>query len=243
MAEDKIKLPRSSYEELAKIVKTYGTFDKPVTLDKVSGTVGMNKATISANSAFLTQIEVLEPGQKKVASMKGRQLANALEHEMPDKIRAAWRQVVAENDFLERIVAAVRIRKGMDESTLQAHIAYSAGEQKKPFVMTGARTVVDILRAAELIQEADGKFTVSTVEHPDDSREPSEVAETLPPASATIPTAAVRVSTPQGVQIHVNFQIQIDCSAGDLSTLGPKLREVIDGISSLEAPASEKNDQ
>ena len=36
MPDDKVKLPRSSYDELCKIIKAYGRISKPASLDEVT---------------------------------------------------------------------------------------------------------------------------------------------------------------------------------------------------------------
>ena len=107
MAEEKFKLPRSSYDELVKIIKAYGEFPEPVGLDRVSKLAAMNRTGISANSAFLVQVDLLEPGQKKGLSPKGRELAQALEHEMPDEIRRGWQSVVRDSIFLSNLIASI----------------------------------------------------------------------------------------------------------------------------------------
>jgi hypothetical protein len=171
MPEEKFKLPRSSYEEICKIVKAYGRLSKPSSLDDVAQYCAINKTGISANNAFLSNVEIIEGGRSKEPTEKGRALAQALEHEIPDEITARWARIVSDNDFLNRMSAAVRIRGKMEVSALEAHIAYSAGETKSSQVMTGARAVVDILRAAGLVHEQDGQL--SAVQ----SKSPSVVPE------------------------------------------------------------------
>ena len=161
MPAEKFKLPASSYEELTKIIKAYSPFSEPAELGEVSKFIGIDSTVISRNVGFLLELAILNPGQKKCLSSIGRELAQSLEHEMPDEIRSNWREVVKETDFLAKLITAIRIRNGMDEATLQSHIAFSAGQPKKPQFMTGARTVIDILRAAELIKEKDGKVVVA----------------------------------------------------------------------------------
>jgi hypothetical protein len=142
MADDKFKLPQSSYEELTKIIKAYGHFDEPAELTAVSRLVSLHTTIISRNAGFLVAVGVLEGGSKKTATVIGRELAHALEHEMPDEIRGSWQKIVTENEFLSKILAAIRIRNGMDHQTLESHVAYSA-EPKKPQFMT-ARNIIDI---------------------------------------------------------------------------------------------------
>lgn len=233
MSDEKFKLPRSSYDELVKIIKTYGQFQEPKSLGEVSKLVGMNDTKISANNAFLLQVEILEPGKKKAISPKGRSLAQALEHEMPDQIRDAWYKVVEESKFLQNLVASVRIRKGMDDTTLQSHIAYSAGEAKKSPVMTGARAVIDILRAADAIKEEDGKLVV--VQHDTTKAiEPKGQEVNTPQITAREPqvetqqAASIDISHVPGVTI--NIEVRVDCKVSDLDDLGEKLKSIIDSL-------------
>ncbi len=62
------------------------------------------------------------------------------------------------------MVTAVSIRGGMEDSDLQSHIAYSAGESKSPPVMTGAGAVVQILKLAGLVKEQDGKLVAEPID-------------------------------------------------------------------------------
>lgn len=235
MPEEKLKLPKSSYEELSKIIKAYGHFKEPASLEEVSKLVGIHSTVISGNSGFLLETDVLQPGTKKVLTSKGRELARALEHEMPDEIRSRWRQIVMECEFIAKLVSAVKIRKGMDEATLTSHIAYSAGQPKKPQFMTGARTIIDILRGAELIVEQDGKFTVTDSEaynagtsDKDESRPPkSAIAATEP---VVLPLISDKSSAATSAAVNINIEIKVSCALEDLEILGIKLRKLVSEI-------------
>lgn len=248
MADEKFKLPRSSYEEVVKIIKAYGHFQEPANLEQVSKLVGIATNNISANSAFLMQTEILDPGSKKQLTEKGRELARALEHEMPNEIREGWRKVVSECSFLTNLVSSVRIRKAMDESTLLSHIAYSAGEAKKPYVMTGARTVVDILRGAEVLQESEGKFvegsgasTELKLTNQKQSGEPSP-AEFAQPRFPVATTSFPVGDSASSASICINIEVNVSCKFEELSDLGEKLKHVIHSLrepqSSDESPDS-----
>lgn len=227
MPEEKFKLPLSSYEELVKIIKAYGHFSEPANLEEVSKLIGLHTTIISRNAGFMITTGILQAGAKKLLMSEGRELAQALEHDMPDVICSRWRKIVLENDFLSKLLSAIRIRNGMDEDTLEAHIAYSAGQPKKPQFMTGARTVVDILRAAKLIKEMDGKITAMEIGEPekDKTRPLTRQEERLPQTQVPLPP----VSPAAGIQ--VNVQLNINCTADDLEGLGEKLKSVIDQIS------------
>ncbi len=163
MAEE-FPVPGSSYKELIKIIQGYGRIGAEASLADVAQLTAMNETVISANNKFLIAIGVVKGGKKKAITPMGAELATALEHNLPEEIAAKWRTVIDDTDFLQKVIAAVRIRKGMDESSLESHVAYSAGQPKTPGVATGARTVVDILTAAGLLKEESGNLIATTPE-------------------------------------------------------------------------------
>jgi len=235
MTAEKFKLPSSSYEEVTKIIKAYGHFSAPAELGQVSKLIGMDPTVISRNVGFLLELAILEPGKKKNITSVGRNLAQALEHEMPDEIRKNWRDIVSETEFLNKLITSIKIRNGMDEGTLQSHIAFSAGQPKKPAVMTGARTVVDILRASELILEQDGKIILAKVEEESEA----EHLKNIKLGSHQPSSPSGYVSSPQvskvvaeqpysgNPQVKININVTVDCAAEDLDTLGEKLNRII----------------
>jgi hypothetical protein len=226
MPEEKFKLPWSSYDELIKIIRAYGQVSQAVSLKEISDLSGTNPTIISSNAGFLTAIGILESGAKKIPTPQGRELSQALEHNMSEQIMNHWRRITSGNDFFEKLLTAIKIRNGMDEETLKSHIAYSAGQPRKQRVMTGTRTVIDILFAAGLITEADGKIT-SSVEAikvvPNHLREErkreleTSVKETRPLIKEARPSLDVRV----------NFQVNINCNPAELEELAEKLRTLL----------------
>jgi hypothetical protein len=134
MADEGFPLPGSSYRELIKIIQGYGKFGSDASLNDVSKITAINETGISANNKFLVADNLIQGGKRKAITPIGAQLSNALQYEMVDDIVTKWRAVVEANDFLQKVVAAVRIRKGMDESSLESHVAYSAGQPKTPNV-------------------------------------------------------------------------------------------------------------
>ncbi|HAD32064.1 MAG TPA: hypothetical protein DCE77_10850 [Methylophaga sp.] len=239
MSAEKFKLPSSSYEELTKIIKAYGHFPAPAELGEVSKLIGMDSTVISRNVGFLLELAILEPGKKKTVTSVGRYLAQALEHEMPDEIRKNWREIVSETEFLNKLITSIKIRNGMDEGTLQSHIAFSAGQPKKPAVMTGARTVMDILRASELIREQDGKIILAKI---DDEIEPDKFKNTefdspkptshlgFVTTSPQVSNVVTEQSNSGNPQIKININVTVDCSTADLDTLGEKINRIIKDV-------------
>lgn len=242
MADDKFRLPGSSYEELTKIIKSYGQFNVPAGLDDVSKLIGMDRTVISRNAGFLVEFGVLEAGQKKSLTKAGKSLAQSLEHEMPEEIISSWRFLVQENEFATKLISAIKIRNGMDENTLQSHIAYSAGQPKKPQYMTGAKTLVDILRASQLIKEKDGKFVISRSDYTleeDISNHDKQGAEKPIAIVGSQPAEIPITSFSQGfaqAEVKININVSVECSIGDLDELGSKIKEIINQVNSGEEP-------
>lgn len=240
MAEDKFKLPRSSYEEICKIIRAYGRLMEPASLDEVAKLCAMNRTAISANNAFLVNIELIEGGKSKSATSKGSDLAKALEHEIPDQIQESWARVVRDNEFLGKMASAVKIRGKMDSSALESHIAYSAGEAKSGPVMTGARAVIDLLRAAGVVREYDGQLVASEA-----STRPDETTQTSQESRTTIPTSNSTTQTiiPQtvvqtpGASLHI--ELRIDAKPSELDGLGEKIQQL---LRELNRPAQTEED-
>jgi hypothetical protein len=232
MTTEKFKLPRSSYEELIKIIIAYGKSDKPASLKDLYQGTGINTTGISDNNSFLLAVGLIEGGKAKSPTEKCRELSSALDHNYADKIANGWTVVIRENEFLSKILQAISIRKGMEESQLQTHIAYSAGESKSHAVMTGARTVIDILRHSGMVEEKDGHIVVSgiitlgteeTGTRIDVSPEPAKVSGT-------------KSSSISSYTFHI--EIRINATPSELDGLGEKLKAL---RRSLEDDKSEIN--
>lgn len=238
MPDDKFKLPLSSYDELVKFIKAYSHVTKPTELGEISRLTGVGVPNISKNVGFFVATGILEGGKKKMPTLAGQQLGHALEHDMPDAIRKSWRHIVEEDEFLTKLLTAVRIRNGMDSQTLEAHIAYSAGQPKKRQFMTGARTVIDILKAAELIVEVDGKYLLKDPgdvpgAHADSPAQNETLREPQMISQPPRPPIALPVDTSQRVQI--NIQININCTPDDIPELGTQVKALIQEIAGNEA--------
>lgn len=227
MVEEKFKLPDSSYEELVKIIKAYGHTEKPISLEEVTRVSGVPRTIVSGNNGFLLSVGIIEGGKAKGPTRLGTTLARALEHEMPEEIQSVWREVVNGNDFLTKMLAAIKIRKGMDIATLQGHIAYSAGERKTSRTATGAKAVVDVLHAAGLVQEEDGRVVATQQPEP-----PPPVREEEPTKPTDIFGLFERPQPrPAGQGISLHIQVQVQAKPSELEGLGRKLRQVIEEFS------------
>lgn len=248
-------LPSSGYGELCKIIQGYAEIGGPATLKDVGVRVGMAETTVSGNNKFLVACGIIEGGQQKAITPSGVSLARALQYEQNDGITRGWQAAISKNELLEKVLSAIRIRKGMDESALETHIAYTAGQKKAPRIMTGARTVVEILRAAGAVEEQGDKLVAtkwepgsapSTEITPEDETWPASFES--PPAE---PSARVSGSMASGydqaryggIVLHVNLDISVECSIDELEGLGPRIKALIRDLEqradSEDAPATD----
>ncbi len=165
----------------------------------------------------------------------GMDLARALEHDQQDEVSRHWRGIVDATEFLQKIIAAVRIRKGMDESSLEAHVAYSAGQPKTPRILAGAGAIVEILKSAGLLKEEGGNLLAITPEvlrSTYSSEEPLVSARVSPPSTSAVPPLHVEGRPPGSVQL--NIEVRIQCTPKDLDDLGQKLRKVLEDFNRQE---------
>lgn len=233
MADSEFPLPGSSYKELIKIIQGYGRVGSEASLGDVAQLTAIGETIISGNNRFLLAVGIIQGGKKKSVTPLGAELSNALQHEMADEIALKWRAVVEATDFLQKVIAAVRIRKGMDESSLEAHVAYSAGQPKTPAVGTGAGTVVEILKVAGLLKE-DGGNLIATVPEPRSIPETVQKSLSISDSLSMSDSLDLATPTPQmratarfgGVQLTIDVTVQ--CTPNDLDDLGRKLRKVIE---------------
>ncbi len=153
---EKFKLPGSSYKELANIILAYNAQNGPASPKEVASYIKVHETTISLNNGFLVNIGVITSGNKKTITEIGKLLAGAIEHQLELEIKNSWYKVINEIDFFHKIISAVKIRKSMEQNSLQSHIAYTAGAGKKNHTLTGANTVIEILKIANIFKEENG---------------------------------------------------------------------------------------
>ena len=229
MTDSDFKLPSSSFPEIGKIIQAYAQINKPASLDDVSKRTGINTTTISGNNAFLLAVGVIEGGKSKAATVIGKKLGDALGHSLDEEAKVLLRQIVDESEFLKNILGAIRIRRGMEESSLRSHIAYSAGAGKSASVTTGAGAVVELLARSGAIMEEDGKYVVPS--SPESTLVP-DAAVSTPQATGRIAERILPLATQTTSGISLSIEVKISCGPEDLGGLGEKLRKIIEDFNS-----------
>lgn len=227
---NEFKLPGSSLDEVFKVVQGYASFGKVASLADISKETGLHETIISRNAGFLIALKILEGGRNKTSTEMGRKLGLALMHDMQDEIESILSDIVAEDEFLKSVLAAVRIRKGMDDSALRAHIAYSAGKSKTGSTTTGTGAVVELLKRSGNLKLEDGKLVVSSpIARP--SNEPATTPERPAPPPIRNVTQNIEMNSP----FSISIKIEVHCEPKDLDDLGVKLRKVVQDFKSSGA--------
>ncbi len=236
MADEAFKLPGSSYAELVKIIRAYGHAPDEATPKDVADRAAVDPTVVSRNNGFLVSVGIVEGGNKKKLTSRGRALAKALDFEMPDEIASAWRDIADENSFFRTIVSAVRIRNGMELSALRSHIAYTAGASRQSKSMAGAGSLIDALRVAGVLVEEDGKVLAAQVGAP--PKTPTAVGEpTTPESGATARTVVTAPNMLPGsvAAVAIQVQVRVDCKPSELEGLGEKLNALLETLAAGSA--------
>jgi hypothetical protein len=239
MENEKIKLPISSFGELIRIIKGYHTFTKEVAPKELSPATKMHETAISGNTGFLSSIGILTEGRKKMLTDEGRKLALALTYENSEESKREWRKIISKNEFLQKMVSAVKIRNGIDLASFRAHIAYSAGQPKKSYIMAGAGAVIEILKAAELMKEEDGQLIALAEDNLQISNFDQSISLGGVPSDANIAMAKerdIKLKTWPNQSIALSIQIQIKCTPSDIDQLSGKIKLLIKELSSESEP-------
>ena len=160
MAET-FKLPSSSYEELIKLFQAYANTKEgtALSLDDITQATGVPRTVVSKNNGFMVQVGLITEGNKKAATETGRALGRAYTSKITDEVDRIWKEIIAEVDFLNRMLSAVRIRNGMDRSSFINHIIYSSGlKDTNPYYHNVNCRY--ILRRSEILKQLTPSFVV-----------------------------------------------------------------------------------
>jgi hypothetical protein len=230
MAEREFRLPGSPYEELVNIIVAYGTRDEASRPGDVSKLDSVHQSSVSRNNGFLTEIGVLQGETKKLITRRGRALALALARKNREEIRQTWRAIVATNEFLQNVVAAVKLREGMLYPTVQAYVAHAAGQPRNKPVMTGAGAIVEILKTAGLLREEAGELVATfdgELDQVEDGFALDELSDEAVEETEPVVSATMEAGDGAAVKIHLHVQWTPD----DLEDLAPRLRALLRGLS------------
>jgi hypothetical protein len=258
VAEDKFKLPGASYDELVKIIAAYAQLNKDASPAEVSNLAGKPPEEVSRNNGFLAAIGIIEGSPRlRHITKDGLQLARAIEHGIEEDIVRLWRSLCDQSDFVQKVLSAVRVRKGMERSALVAHIVYTAGQRRTPQSTAGANCLVEILSMIHLLVEDNGKLNavrpsdlskaesnvrtrLSTAGMPATSGEVDE-AKTTPAISYTFdPSASLYSSgtSSRTLPFEIRINVAVQCSVDEIPLLAPKIKQLIHDLTTQPADDS-----
>lgn len=208
MAET-FKLPCSSYEELIKLFQAYANTKEgtALSLDEITQATGVPRTIVSKNNGFMVQVGLITEGNKKAATETGRALGRAYTSKITDEVDRIWKEIIAEVDFLNRMLSAVRIRNGMDRSSFINHIIYSSGLKDAKESRAGAGALIEIFKSVGVLSEVDGKLSV--LDEPSSARVSvasntisAEQTHSEPVAQQALPVATI--SAKNSIVININ---------------------------------------
>lgn len=215
------KLPSSSYDELVKIIKAYsGAKEGTVqTLDDVAQSTKIDRTTVSANNGFLVQIGIITEGHKKGTTDSGRLLGRAYNSKIEAEVSRIWYELINDNDFLNRMISALRIRERMEKNEFLNHIVYSSGQNNSSKIKTGAGAIIEIFKIANVLIENDGKLEIIENTIIDDKYENKQVVG----LSQNI-NKAINQKNGDLKNVNLNINIDITCNVENIDELSQKLK-------------------
>ncbi|MBR5423552.1 MAG: hypothetical protein IK108_06035 [Clostridia bacterium] len=230
MAET-FKLPASSYEEVLKLIQAYASVKEGValSLDQINQSTGVPRTVVSKNNGFLVQIGLITEGNKKAATDIGRALGRAYASKIDYEVERIWKEIISNNDFLSRMISAVRIRNGMDRTNYINHIIYSSGLKDSKVSRTGAGAVIEILKSVNVLNEVDGKMTVKDSIENNQSGAMENTSDDTSTAVADNHNVA-SISLPAGTH-SVTINININCAVSEMDELAEKLKALLENLS------------
>jgi len=216
--ETVFSLPRTSYGRLLAIIKGYrhaGADKEGVRLEEVAQATGIRREKISENNKFLASLGIVEKVAEGIKlTGDGSNLAVALTYdEESEDVRRYWRKLVAQNDFLRRVVGAVTVREVMAEDAFAEHIARATGVPKKRWYMAGARAVTEILVQSGVLERDNGNVKLAEglegVEWAELARMPPAAVTARKPAAEEVGVPVRRVAEIAGAQVQLSLSISL----------------------------------
>lgn len=226
---DNFKLPGSSYEELVKIIKAYSTgkIGMPMALDVIAQTAGMDKTIVSRNNGFLVQLGFISEGNKKAPTQEGIDLGRAYNLKMDDQIIRIWTIKIENDEFLSRMLAAIKIRNGMEKTSLINHILYSSGSSNNTNTRAGANTIIEIFKCANLVGEADGNIVAN--EESTKKAEDISVSRSKEINSYNSVEKTIMVNDEKNI-VTINLNVNLNISIDQIDEATEKIRRFIEKV-------------
>lgn len=224
---DNFKLPGSSYEEIIKIIKAYssGKEGQAQPLDAIAQASGIDRTIVSRNNGFLLQMQLLTEGAKKTPTSECFLLGRAYSLNIKEEVQRIWRTLIENNEFLTRMLSAIRIRNGMDKTALINHIMYSAGSTTSASKV-GANTIIELFKDAGMAMEEDGKILAISKDYSVEENEKEASPQIIDDEPSVKMSDVKQVKNGANAVVNININVTID----QLDELSDKIRLLLNAI-------------
>jgi hypothetical protein len=173
------------------------------------------------------QLAFISEGNKKSLTQLGSDLGRAYSLNMNEEITRIWRNAIEADEFLNRMLSAIRIRNGLEKTEFVNHILYSSGSSANNNNRTGANTIIEIYKVAQLVAEDDGKITPLEAR-----KEDAEIRKTDTTPGSDIPSEIVSMpvhtiaKSRMNISIHINLNVTLE----DFDVLPQKIKALINSL-------------
>ena len=176
---DEFKLPGSSYLELIKLIRAYGSKKAgvPCSLDEISKICAMDKTQISRNNGFFISMNLVSKGKNKAPTEMCIKLAKAYSLNIDEKIAECWREIISTNEFVMSMINVISIKTSMDKVEFINHIIYSSGNSNSNNTRAGASALIDIIKNSGYLVEDNDKIYMGSFMNQDVSLKESDAID------------------------------------------------------------------
>ena len=240
MPEEEIELPRASYELFISIIRSFLAVhgdENPVSTKKIAAYAGRHPAIVSQNIKAITFLGIAsrDKGYTYKLTKEGADLAYSIEYNDQEGVSAAFRTLVAKNEFLKSLVFSVKSRGSISDFELRDEIGKRAKVTKKdPRATIGAQTIIDILVVSGFLKKEDNNI-IATERATELLKE--EVAERPPrreikarPPTREMPIPVTEKEIPMQIQIRLDFQVPLHPKESDIESIADTIRKIRDSI-------------
>ena len=126
-----------------------------------------------------------------------------------------------------RMLSAIRIRRAMEKVAFINHIVYSSGASTGKTAKTGAATLVELMKVANLVSEQDGQIIALDNDSVELESKVNKDIEQTQSGTYDSTIHSQSICTPVGT-VCININVNVDIN--ELEELPEKLKILIEGL-------------
>lgn len=129
------------------------------------------------------------------------------------------------------MLSAIKIRNGMEKTSLINHILYSSGSSNNNTTRAGASTIIEIYKTAGLVQETDGKVISIDEEEIMSEKLSSDMSSMTNSSGQTITASGTSIQVPSKhpdskIVININISVNVD----EIDVLSEKIKALMSNL-------------